>query len=170
MGWKRSTRYLTVAAPWPLTVSDTLVTFSDDARSRAGGPTALHDATRRRVTARQGIYEALGTYRLSEYGAAEGACPHCIGEDEFRELRSTPIAQLSLEQVWVYCAAVWPSVSDFKYFLPRLLEVIDPGAQASDWQELGRKFPAQGWAVCSEPELEAVARYLTASDEHARLT
>jgi hypothetical protein len=125
-------------------------------------------AEARRMEARQRLYQAFEQYRLSDYGSAEGACPHCVTRDQFDELATTPLAELLLEQTWSYGSAVWTGISDFKYFLPRLLELVQPIEERPRWDTIERKLPKDRWSECSESEREAIAGYLAAADEYAR--
>jgi hypothetical protein len=133
-------------------------------------PSLLTTARARRERARQRLYEVFGVYRLSEYGSPEGACPHCVGAERFEAIASSPLCELRFEDVWSYCSAVWPGVADFKYFLPRLLDVTDPVDPCADWEEVERKLPPGGWAACSPAEREVVAEYMVGVDELVRLT
>lgn len=125
-------------------------------------------AMARRMAARQRLYEAFENYRLSEYGTTDGACPHCMTVDDFDQIAATPIAELTLRQASSYASAVWPGTSDFKYFLPRLLELVEPLIDLDQWDIVEHRLPAEGWRVCSEAERGAVAAYVAANDECAR--
>jgi len=125
-------------------------------------------AETRHAEARRHLYATFERYRLSDYGSAEGACAHCLTKDEFDDIAQAPREELTLEQTWSYASSVWPGRSDFKYFLPRLLELVQPLDERIGWDTIERKLPAEGWAACSEAERAAVARYLAARDEHAR--
>jgi hypothetical protein len=125
-------------------------------------------ASARRLGARQRLYAAFDSYRLSDYGSSEGACPHCLTKDEFDDLAATRLDELTSEQTWLYASAVWPSISDLKYFLPRLLELVEPIHEAFGWDTIERKLPQERWLACSDVEREVVAGYVTAADEYAR--
>jgi hypothetical protein len=122
----------------------------------------------RREGARQRLYDAFRAYRLSDYGSAEGACPHCMTSEQFEALATTPRGELTLEQTWSYGSAVWAGISDFKYFLPRLLELVESVQDPVSWDTLERKLPKERWRACSESEREAVARYVASVDECER--
>ncbi len=125
-----------------------------------------HKASERTQTARGRLYDVFARYALSPYGSPEGACPHCVSEVERDSFDSVPVAQLSAAQVTSYALAVWPGVSDFKYFLPRVLERwMDLGLE--DCEDVERKLPKTGWDVCSPEERRAVADYIVAS-QHSR--
>ena len=53
-------------------------------------------------------------------------CSHCIPENEVLVLLKTPLRQLTPEQLASYAGSVFLTaggVADFRYFLPRILDV-----------------------------------------------
>lgn len=59
------------------------------------------------------------------------ACPCCLDEDEIRVVLQAPLRDLSADELQSYAASVLYTVGswdDFRYFLPRLLELASQGA------------------------------------------
>lgn len=98
-------------------------------------------------------------------------CPCCIAERGVDVLLTTPLRQLSGQQLWAYVSGLFytvGSVGDFRYLLPRILDVAvnDPGNSNDPEIVLGKIGLAdwQGWAA---PERRAVQELIDAWFEMA---
>jgi hypothetical protein len=80
------------------------------------------ETTARRAAAVEGLYEAFGLIRRP--ARVEG-CPHCVAPDEDRPLLDRPVRSLEADDLARYAAKAlntWGGVTEFRYFVPRLLE------------------------------------------------
>ncbi len=70
------------------------------------------------------LYQVFSRYKV--LGMVEG-CPHCVSDEDKAKLHSKPLRKLEPDDVSRYswkAMTTWGDVSDFKYFLPRLLEQL----------------------------------------------
>lgn len=86
-------------------------------------------------------------------------CPHCISFEDSAALRRAPVRRLGgeLHRYLFKAMTTWGTEEDFKHFVPRLLELYAPGADA--WL-LCDKLAYARWRSWPEPERGAVERYL----------
>lgn len=107
------------------------------------------------------LYEVLAPYRL---GTAIDGCEHCVTAGMSEDLLSTPLRQLTAEQLSNFslkAMTTWGTQQDFKHFLPRLLELayIDP--LELDWLEaFFGKLEMASWREWPAPERRAIEEYL----------
>jgi hypothetical protein len=98
---------------------------------------------------------------FARYGGThlEG-CPHCVAFEESAALRRIPLRRLGaeLERYLFKAMTTWGTEDDFKYFLPRLLELH---ASSSDAWLLCDKLAYARWRSWSGPERAAVENYLS---------
>ncbi|MCP9619694.1 hypothetical protein FOH10_09070 [Nocardia otitidiscaviarum] len=74
-------------------------------------------------------------------------CPHCVAPDEGRRLLDEPIRSLTPEALARYAAkamSTWGGVDDFRYLLPRLLELA-----------AGREWRSSYWSGAAAGRLDA---------------
>jgi hypothetical protein len=74
------------------------------------------------------LYEVYG--RVPRPDRVEG-CPHCVDPDEDRRLLARPVRELPAETLERYAfkaITTWGGVAEFRYFLPRLVELAVAGA------------------------------------------
>lgn len=108
------------------------------------------------------LYDAFRPYRL---GTAIDGCEHCVTAGMSEELTSTPLRQLTEEQLSLFslkAMTTWGTEQDFKHFLPRLLELsyIDP--LEMNWLEaLFGKLKLAGWDRWPTRERQAIESYLS---------
>ncbi len=113
------------------------------------------------------IYETFSIYQpstLAEYSPAI-----IIREEIINELRSTPLHELSAEQLDTFMGRTmtsWGNVGDFKYFLPRLLELFSQFNCPYDEFILLAKLEYANWKEWPEKETTIVEHFLKAFLEH----
>lgn len=112
-------------------------------------------------TAAENALETLyGTFNRYQGTHLEG-CPHCVSFEESAALRRAPLRKLGgeLQRYLFKAMTTWGTVDDFKYFVPRLLELYASGTDA--WL-LRDKLAYANWRAWPEPERRAVEDYLQA--------
>ena len=116
------------------------------------------------TTSTAALYEAFHRYPLKP--RIEG-CPHCKLESAEASLHSRPLRDLSWGDFGVYpfkAMTTFGDESDFKHFLPRILELCLLDYEGALWDVaviLG-KLDYAGWASWPEPEIQAVRRFVGA--------
>ncbi len=115
--------------------------------------------TERRVAAVEGLYAAFGHVRRPSRVAG---CPHCVAPDEDRTLLDRPLRSLThrdLARYAVKALSTWGGAEEFRYFVPRLLELAD----VLDLPPvLFGKFRDAGWLGWPADERAAVEAFLAA--------
>ncbi|MBF6176958.1 hypothetical protein [Nocardia otitidiscaviarum] len=93
-------------------------------------------------------------------------CPHCVAPDEGRRLLDEPIRSLTPEALARYAAkamSTWGGVDDFRYLLPRLLELAADDAFAyPDPEIVFGKLEYGRWLEWPAAERVAIERFLCA--------
>lgn len=105
--------------------------------------------------------------------AIEG-CPCCIRKRNTDALLRTPLRELSGTTLWPYVSGAFLTVGaadDFRYFLPRILDVSihDPGNMLDPEVVLG-KLDLARWRSWPSAEQEAVEAFIDAWFDHALAT
>lgn len=105
--------------------------------------------------------------------AIEG-CPCCIRKRNTDALLRTPLRELSGTTLWPYVSGAFLTVggeADFRYLLPRILEVSihDPGNMLDPEVVLGKLSLAR-WRSWPSAEQEAVEAFIDAWFDHALAT
>lgn len=100
-------------------------------------------------------------------------CPCCISTRGVDVLLTTPLAELTGQQLWRYVSGAFLAVGgeeDFQYLLPRILDVSisDPG-NANDPEIVIGKLPLANWRAWSAPKQRALEEFLDAWFEQALL-
>ncbi len=98
-------------------------------------------------------------------------CPCCIATRGTDALLVTPLRQLTGQALWRYVSGVFLTIGDeqdFRYLLPRILEVsaTDPG-NANDPEIVLGKLQLAGWRYWSLDEQQAVEEFVDAWFERA---
>ncbi len=104
-------------------------------------------------------------------------CPCCIETRGVDVLLNTPLREITGQQIWRYVSGVFLTIgseTDFRYFLPRILELsaYDPGS-ANDAEIVIGKLGLANWKGWRQSERFATERFLdawfawTAADELA---
>ncbi|TDD74320.1 hypothetical protein E1293_29585 [Actinomadura darangshiensis] len=110
----------------------------------------------------EGLYEVFG--QVPRPLKVEG-CAHCVAPDEDRPLLEGPVRGLSVDVLRRYATEaliLWGGVPEFRYFLPRLLELA--AENEFNWPDPEIVFGKLGrgrWTEWSDPERAAVRAFLT---------
>lgn len=109
-----------------------------------------------------GLYDAFAGYRLR---ANLPGCPCCICGASQRALYAEPLRELKPWQVEHFAEmalTTWGVSTDFRYFLPRLLELTAAGALEVDPAVVIGKLRFDRWEDWPATEREAVTGFLDA--------
>jgi hypothetical protein len=98
-------------------------------------------------------------------------CPCCISTRGTDVLLTTPLRQLTGQALWRYVSGAFLTIGDaqdFRYLLPRILEVsvTDPG-NSNDPEIVLRKLQLAGWRSWSPNEQRAIEAFVDAWFERA---
>ncbi len=101
-------------------------------------------------------------------------CPCCISTRRTDILLTTPLREITGQTLWQYVSGVFLTVGgnqDFRYLLPRILEVsaFDPG-NANDPEVVLGKLQLAGWRSWTPDEQSAVAQFVDAWFEQVLAT
>lgn len=112
--------------------------------------------------ATEALYSAFATNRL---GARIDYCAHCGLEREEEVLRSTPLRELTQEQLTPYAfraMTTFGGVTDFRHFFPRIAELVTQHGfvGALDFGVLIRKLDYGDWKTWPATERDAIERWL----------
>jgi hypothetical protein len=108
------------------------------------------------------LYEVFG--RVPRPLKVEG-CAHCVAPDEDRPLLEGPVRSLSVDVLRRYATdalLLWGGVPEFRYFLPRLLELA--ADNEFDWPDPEIVFSKLGrgrWTEWSDDERAVISAFLT---------
>lgn len=98
-------------------------------------------------------------------------CPCCLDTREIDVLLNTPLRELTGEQLWRYVSGVFytvGSVRDFRYLLPRILDVaINDPANSTDPEIMLCKIGLAEWQGWPERERAAIIDVVDAWLGHA---
>jgi hypothetical protein len=110
-----------------------------------------------------GVREALdGVYRALESPIPRSieACPCCVSESQVQLLLSKPLREITADELTLYASAVLLTsgdVADFRYFLPRMLEISL--TERSWWPDIEvtlSKLAMAGWDNWTAAERDAL--------------
>lgn len=106
--------------------------------------------------------EALyATFARFELGKVAG-CPHCVGDDDQRDLRRVPLRQLTGDDVEHYAfkaISTWGDADDLRHFLPRLLELAARGDLTVDVATVVGKLRLAQWSGWPPDQREAIETF-----------
>lgn len=93
------------------------------------------------------------------------ACSCCVSREAIVALTMVPLRSLSAMDLERYCfkaMTTWGESEDFRYFLPRLLElcVVEPGSYAVNVDTICRKLAYAHWIEWPDEERQAILDYL----------
>ncbi|MGH6651143.1 MAG: hypothetical protein ACREB7_08430 [Sphingopyxis sp.] len=128
---------------------------------------SLSSANARLYEALEAVYEQFAAPKPP---VIEG-CPCCIDSRNVDILLATPLRDIKGEDLWRYVSGAFYTIGsarDFRYLLPRILEVSvgDPG-NANDPEIVLNKLRLADWQTWSIGEKEAVGVFLDAWFERA---
>jgi hypothetical protein len=108
----------------------------------------------------EGLYRAFADQPLPD--SIDG-CPCCLDRDEISALLTVPLRQLSPKELGSYASSVFLTVGgerDFRYFLPRILEIL---ASVPGWwpdpEVVGRAIGTVPWARFTADQQSALIAY-----------
>ncbi len=108
------------------------------------------------------LYALFSQYTLK--GRLEFCPCGCIPKEREVQIYQAPLRLLSAEQLSLYshkAISTWGAASDFKHFLPRIIELIfdDEFGQSAAWAALHSKFVLAEWLTWPDEE-QAIIRDL----------
>ena len=113
------------------------------------------------------------TFALPKPAVIEG-CPCCISKRGVDVLLTTPLRELTGQQLWQYVSGAFLTVGgerDFRYLLPRILDISvgDPG-NANDPEIVLRKLALANWRSWSLIEQAAIEEFIDAWFDQALIS
>src|SRR5262245_52533685 len=119
------------------------------------------DALRRAI---ETLYEVFGCYGLK---SKMDLCPDCELDAAEASLRTRPLQTLTWKDLGVYpfkAMTTFGDESDFKHFLPRILELyaVDYGGALWDLAVIFKKLNYASWRSWPDNETRAVRGFVTA--------
>jgi hypothetical protein len=122
----------------------------------------LDDADARLRDALDAVYRAFAR----RAPARIDGCPCCIGGRNVDILVSKPLRGLSGQELWRYVSGVFFTIGseeDFRYLLPRILEIsIDDPGNANDPEIVLAKIGMASWQSWSTDERRVIATFVDA--------
>ena len=111
------------------------------------------------------LYEVFGAYRLRSHVTG---CPCCVSDSDNEQVHQRSLRSLGEAELTKFAhkaMTTWGVVEDFKYFLPRLLEIQAVHSRFGwvDAEILLSKLRWGDWDSWPGAEREAVVRYLVAT-------
>ncbi len=108
------------------------------------------------------LYEAFARYAaVPMYG-----CPHCFSEADHARLRGKPLRELQPEDLDQYAfkaISTWGDTENFRYFLPRMLELlVRHGDAEGGWlttEQVFEKLDYAGWRAWPVRDRDAIAAF-----------
>jgi hypothetical protein len=116
---------------------------------------------------REAVSNLYAVFGDAPLGARVEGCLHCVSEAEQVALAGKPLRDLSASDLSRYAfkaMTTWGDISDFKHFLPRLLELLAFDSAAGmgfEAEILLSKLEYAGWLAWPDDEQEAVRNYAT---------
>jgi hypothetical protein len=99
-----------------------------DLMSAAKSKNAVRSVSKDVAEAITGLYAAFSRYSMSD---TFDFCDHCLSAETVDEIRGTPLRDLTFDQLWTIASNIVLTIggiTDFKFFLPRLIEGSRYGA------------------------------------------
>jgi len=117
------------------------------------------------------LYDAFSAYTPA---TLHESCPHCVSSDRVAELHERPRRELSAEDLSYYsfkAMTTFGQAADWKYFLPRILELLAHESWPTNLQiVIGGKLVDAGVTTWPEAEQAAVREYFRALWERLLVT
>ena len=112
----------------------------------------------------EGLYH---TFAVKQAPASIDRCPHCMNEQEAKDLLRQDLASIPEAELWSYAFDVFytvGAVEDFRYFLPRILELVSQHAETDlDPEMVLCKLTYADWLNWPAEEQAAIERFLKAA-------
>ena len=106
-----------------------------------------------------GVYRAFSS--VPKPSVIEG-CPCCIEDKEVSVLLSKPLRKISPAEMSSYASSVFltvGSVADFRFYLPRILEIaVTESMWWPDPEVIGASLASAGWLDWAEQERQSLAQ------------
>jgi hypothetical protein len=126
--------------------------------------TAVVKAAAPREAGVEGAIEALyDVFALYTYRASMPACAHCVSDEDLLALGSRPLRRLPaplLGRYAIKAVSTWGEVSDLKWLLPRLAQLLARGQLPVPAGTLTAKLTRADWHAWPTVERSAVRDFL----------
>lgn len=109
------------------------------------------------------IEQLYRIFRRYPFPAGMEGCPCCVSDRHLLLLRSKPLRQLGDHELSRYAfkaMTTWGTEKDFKYYLPRLMELYVSGRDNFDARLLMDKLSYGKWRTWPADEQEIIVAYL----------
>ena len=109
------------------------------------------------------IEQLYRTFSRYPFPAGMQGCPCCVSDEHLQLLRSKPLRQLGDHELSRYvfkAMTTWGTTEDFKYYLPRVMELYMSGGSDFDADLLMDKLSHGEWRKWPADEQEAIGAYL----------
>lgn len=107
----------------------------------------------------EGVYRAFSS--VPKPSVIEG-CPCCIEDKEVSVLLSKPLRKISPTELSSYASSVFltvGSVADFRFYIPRILEIaVTESMWWPDPEVIGASLASAGWQDWTEQERQSLAQ------------
>lgn len=110
----------------------------------------------------ENLYTEFSIYPLK---SKISGCPCCVSESASEKIHSKPLKELDNNDLARYsfkAMTTWGNVNDFKYFLPRILELLCNNEPIIDAFIILRKLEYGKWENWPEKEKSAIRKFLFA--------
>ncbi len=131
------------------------------AAERSARPTAPSGPTAQLQRALDDLAQVLGGY---PFQPAMRACPHCVSDDDLRQLGRAParISTSLLDRYVSKAMVTWGDADDFKRLLPEVMVRLCEGRTSVPGALVGARLRRAGWTAWPAAETPAVRRTLSA--------
>lgn len=114
---------------------------------------------------REALEAVYQVFALPTPAAIEG-CPCCISTRGVDVLLTTPLREVTGQELWRYASGAFLTVGgefDFRYFLPRILDIsVSDPANANDPEIVIGKLALANWRLWPAKEQEVIEAFLDA--------
>lgn len=106
------------------------------------------------------VYKTFASYPLR---SQIDGCPCCVSDSDQETIHQKPLRQLTHDDLARYtfkAMTTWGDTSDFKHFLPRMLELMAQTDFAADTALVLRKLQYANWHQWPADELNGITNFL----------
>lgn len=103
-------------------------------------------------------------FKVYPFNSEIEACPCCVSDSDKRELYSKPLRDLQEDNISRYAfkaMTTWGTVGNFKYYLPRIFELLTTTDFIVDTFVVLGKLEFGNWETWNAQEIEAIKCVLT---------